>query len=429
MEAGKLHTEEITYGGVRVKILERANGNFTVYWREARKPRLTTKVRLDGADGARAFARVKARELAGKSGSRTVMQVEAEAIDGMKGLIGARSLSGVVEQLRDAVSRLGGWEHVGRAFENYLKAGHGKLDRAPVKVVVPRFLALYGKASDKEYRKGLKKELQSFAGAFPDVSVMDLTEEMLRAWIGRANLDGSEPGWRYFNNRLATWKTFLNRCRQWRMWVRDEDHPAEIIKPMGKVTIMPPIWKVEQMRQILAAVAAELDEALGYLVTGCWMGLRPFEMGRVATSKWDWEHGYLQVDADVARKVMSERFVPIPANVREMLYNRIQNPKAFWAGRCGQAPKLGFVRSDDQVFLSKFLRDKGLIKQWEQDVMRHSYISYRLAEGHGIGQVAEWAGNSEREIRKSYRRPLRKEDGAAWFGITFSSHLRAAERF
>jgi hypothetical protein len=67
--------------------------------------------------------------------------------------------------------------------------------------------------------------------------------------------------------------------------------------------------------------------------------------------------------------------------------------------------------------LSILLREKGLINSWPQDVMRHSYISYRLAQGHGRGQVAEWAGNSESEIRKSYRRPLRKEDGDAWFGV------------
>jgi hypothetical protein len=69
------------------------------------------------------------------------------------------------------------------------------------------------------------------------------------------------------------------------------------------------------------------------------------------------------------------------------------------------------------VFLSKLLREKGLIKEWPQDVMRHSYISYRLAQGYGRGQVAEWAGNSEGEIRRSYRRPLRKEDGDRWFEV------------
>ena len=428
MEGAKLHSETVKYGGVEITIRERGDGLFVVYWREAKKPRSTTKVKLDGESGARAFAKVKARELAGKAGSRLVTVLEAEAVEGLQSIVGGRSVSAVVDQLKDLVTRVGGFQHVVRACENYIKAGHGKLDRAPASVVVPRFLALFSKPTDKEYRKGLKKELQTFADAYPDVSIVDLTEEILQAWIGRANRDGSAPGWRYYNNRLATWKTFLNRCRQWKMWVKDEDHPAEIIQPMGKVTIMPPIWKLDLMKQILAAVFAELDESLAYLVTGCWMGLRPFEMGRVDSRKWDWEHGYLGVDADVARKVMSERFVPIPANVREMLYERIQNPKAFWGGRCGQMPRLGFVRSDDQVYLSKLLRDKGLIVEWEQDVMRHSYISYRLAQGHGIGQVAEWAGNSEREIRKSYRRPLRKEDGEAWFGISPSAHLRAAAR-
>jgi integrase len=418
MGDAKLHTEVVQYGGQKVKILERANGFFSIYWRELRKARLTTRSRLDGADGARAFAKVKVRELAGKAGMRAVPVLEAEAVEGFKGIVGGRSLPAVVDQLKDLVSRMGGFGHLVRACENYLKAGHGRLDRSSVEMAVSRFLAGHAKSAVL-YRGGMRKELEAGVLRFGTVSVCDIDAAMLEAFVSRANEDGSEPGARYFNNRLATWKTFLNCCRQWGMLLREEPHAGEVIKRRKEADRVPEIWGIEQAASILKAVAAEENESLNYLVTGCWMGLRPFEMRRVTAAMWDWEQGYLNVGAHVAMKTMQQRFVPIPPNVRELLYERMTAPVRVWgaASPMGRRIAKHIVRADDQAFVAKLLRAKNLITEWPQDVMRHSYISYRLAQGHGRGQVAEWAGNSESEIRKSYRRPLRKEDGDRWFEV------------
>lgn len=388
--------EIVTYGGVEARIARRGDGLFMVRWREARKGRSTTATTLERA---REVARRKVRELAGKAGSRMVSVLEAEAVEGLKSVVGARSLSAVVEQLRDMVGRVGGWEHVMRAVDGYLKAGHGRLDRTPVAVAVERFLKLHERSAVL-YRGGMRKELQAGALRFGTVSVCDVETGMLEAFIGRRNEDGSEPGARYFNNRLATWKTLLNRCREWGMLLRGEPHAGEVIRRRKEADVVPEIWSVDLMREILRCVMRELPKSLPYLVTGCWMGCRPFEIQRLESSMWDWERGYLDVGAKVAMKTMQQRFVPIPENVRVLLEGREFR-----------------TITDDQVHLSKLLREKGIISSWPQDVMRHSYISYRLAQGHGRGQVAEWAGNSESEIRRSYRRPLRREDGDAWFAV------------
>lgn len=396
MGAGQTKVEVVTYGGVSARIKPRSNGFYSITWREAKKGRSTTAVTLEGA---RVLAKKKVRELAGKAGSRMVSTLEAEAVDGLKSVIGSRSLPAVVEQLKDLVARVGGFSHVVRACENYLKAGHGRLDRVPVGEAVTRFLALHARSAVL-YRGGMRKELQAGALRFGSVSVCDVDEAMLAAFIGRLNEDGGEPGARYFNNRLATWKTFLNRCREWGLLLRGEPHAAERIKRRKEADVVPEIWSVELMREILRCVMMERPASLPYLVTGCWMGCRPFEIQRLEASMWDWQRGYLDIGAKVAMKTMQQRFVPIPDNVRALLKGREFR-----------------TITDDQVFLSKLLRERGIITAWPQDVMRHSYISYRLAQGHGRGQVAEWAGNSESEIRKSYRRPLRKEDGEAWFAV------------
>lgn len=396
MGAGQTKVEVVAYGGVTARIKPRSNGFYAITWREAKKGRSTTAVTLEGA---RKTAKAKVRELAGKAGSRMVSTLEAEAVDGLKSVIGARSMPAVVEQLKDLVTRVGGFQHVTQACENYIKAGHGRLVRSTVHETVTRFLKLHAKSAVL-YRGGMRKELQAGALRFGAVSVCDVDETMLETFIGRLNEDGAEPGARYFNNRLATWKTFMNRAREWGMLLRGEPHAAEKIKRRKEADVVPEIWSVELMKRILKCAMKELPQSLPYLVTGCWMGCRPFEIQRLDASMWDWKRGYLDIGAAVAMKTMQQRFVPIPDNVKALLKGREFR-----------------TITDDQVHLSKLLRDKGIIKEWPQDVMRHSYISYRLAQGHGRGQVAEWAGNSESEIRKSYRRPLRKEDGDKWFEI------------
>jgi hypothetical protein len=63
------------------------------------------------------------------------------------------------------------------------------------------------------------------------------------------------------------------------------------------------------------------------------------------------------------------------------------------------------------------LRKKAVLENWPQDVLRHSYITYRLQVLKNIDVVAEEAGNSPREIRDSYKRPIPPGVGEKWFAV------------
>ena len=54
---------------------------------------------------------------------------------------------------------------------------------------------------------------------------------------------------------------------------------------------------------------------------------------------------------------------------------------------------------------------------WPPNGLRHSYISYRIAEVKNAAQVALEAGNSPTIIFKHYRELVTEEDARAWFGI------------
>jgi hypothetical protein len=55
---------------------------------------------------------------------------------------------------------------------------------------------------------------------------------------------------------------------------------------------------------------------------------------------------------------------------------------------------------------------------WKHNALRHSFISYRVAQIQNVAQVALEAGNSPRMVFSNYRELVRAADAEKWFGIT-----------
>lgn len=55
---------------------------------------------------------------------------------------------------------------------------------------------------------------------------------------------------------------------------------------------------------------------------------------------------------------------------------------------------------------------------WKHNALRHSFISYRVAQIQNVAQVALEAGNSPRMVFPNYREIVRPADAEKWFGIT-----------
>ena len=54
---------------------------------------------------------------------------------------------------------------------------------------------------------------------------------------------------------------------------------------------------------------------------------------------------------------------------------------------------------------------------WKHNALRHSFISYRVADIQNVAQVALEAGNSPQMIFKHYRELVRPAEAKAWFAI------------
>jgi hypothetical protein len=55
---------------------------------------------------------------------------------------------------------------------------------------------------------------------------------------------------------------------------------------------------------------------------------------------------------------------------------------------------------------------------WRQNALRHSFISYRVAETGDVPRTALEAGNSPKMIFRHYREVVDEESAKAWFSIT-----------
>jgi hypothetical protein len=55
--------------------------------------------------------------------------------------------------------------------------------------------------------------------------------------------------------------------------------------------------------------------------------------------------------------------------------------------------------------------------RWKQNALRHSFISYRLAEIQDVNRVALEAGNSPQMIFRHYRELATPEQAKTWFSI------------
>jgi hypothetical protein len=54
---------------------------------------------------------------------------------------------------------------------------------------------------------------------------------------------------------------------------------------------------------------------------------------------------------------------------------------------------------------------------WKKNGLRHSYISYRVAECADVARVADESGNSPAIIRSNYLRRVKPDQAKEYFGI------------
>lgn len=186
------------------------------------------------------------------------------------------------------------------------------------------------------------------------------------------------------------------------------------------------VFRPEELKRVLARAVAEFPELVPFIGIGAFAGLRHAELQRLDWSEVRLEDGFIEVKASKA-KTASRRLVPIAPNLKEWLTPYWQPAGEVTAFANMSKQLMWLAESVDQAWRGEDPPGRFV---WKHNALRHSFISYRVAETQNVAQVALEAGNSPRVVFSNYRELVRPKDAAAWFGIRpegFASAMSAHE--
>jgi integrase len=278
---------------------------------------------------------------------------------------------------------------------NFFKA-HGANEVKPrtvLEVVTDCVAHRQGQGKSDRYVNDLRARLKRFAKSFA-VDIGSVTTADVQGWLDKLKL--SPRSVKNFQGALSTLFSFAES----RGYIFKGGNPVqgtERISTNGGGAIE--IYTSEEVTKLLRAAAKPF---LPVVALGAFAGLRSAEIDRL---EWkDLAGGFIHVAAHKA-KTRSRRLVPILPNLAQWLapYSRAK----------------GKVWKDNERALldarAETVKAAGV--EWKDNALRHSWISYRLAEIQDAAKVALEAGNSPAMIFKHYRELVRPEAAAQWFAI------------
>jgi len=229
------------------------------------------------------------------------------------------------------------------------------------------------------------------------------------------------------NNARATVGAFFTFCKE-RGWLPRDHEGVSLVQKFKErptdITIYSP-WEVTQFLRFAR------KELVPFVAIGAFAGLRTAEIGRLDWSEVRLKERFIEIKASKA-KTGSRRLVPISDNLAMWLKPHVQEH-----GRAvpfdNMAKQIGWLVEDTNAGLKEAAKEAGedpekarLVK-WKKNALRHSFISYRVAETQDVAAVALEAGNSPQIIFEHYRELVRLKEAKEWFGLTPESVGEVAE--
>lgn len=244
----------------------------------------------------------------------------------------------------------------------------------------------------------IKHHVDKFADAF-QCQLTDVTHQQIDQWLRRQELSP-----RSFNNRRNAIIAFFNWCRKHR-YLPDLATEADKVEKRPVPDDFVPTFTPDQMQSLLDAIRPDL---ISYLVLSAFAGLRPIE---ARTLTWDsilWDENQIRIRAEQATKTLKRRIVPLHPNLKAWLKPH-RKDEGVVAG----------YKEPHHMLTREVKENKELewIERWPQDVLRHSYATYRLAQTNNLHDLANEMGNSPQIIVKHYRDLASAKEGKAWFSI------------
>lgn len=324
-----------------------------------------------------------------------------------------------LERQKEAAASLG--KHQSEIFWTNFAALKEKAAPGPgirVGELVDKFLASLPGEISPEYVRNLAGALKRFAKDF-QVPVDRVEPAGVRAWLdGLTHIPGRNKKRREGEPFVApkekpigarTWNNYRGALVALANYGRDHalcDWKLDSIELRKLRETDPAICTPERARLLLEAAPEHLRRSIAI---AAFAGVRTEEVQRLRWEDFDWENRVLFLRRKVVKGQAgrrSPRSVPLRANLLEWLkgceflagpVSTYKSSKYLAKAKSGLAGRLGF--------------------RWEQNALRHSWISYQIAETGDIFQTATLAGNSPKVIKDHYLKLVTARQAKEWFEI------------
>ena len=348
------------------------------------------------ATGETSAARLRGSEAA--SYGRAVELVRDAGLETPLELVAARYVEGV---------KILGTEKVVEAAQDYIRRNPAERPARTVREVADELIALKSRRrASVRYIEDLKIRLAKLAERF-SVRVDTVTTADVQEW-----LNGFKAAPRTIRNFRNT-ASALFKYAEARGYIARGENPVtatEHIKAKTPDSIE--IYTPEEISRLLAAAP---DSFKPVLAIQAFAGLRSAEIMRL-----DWQNvklgrGHIEITAANA-KTASRRIVPIVPNLAAWLKDATKK-----SGKIFPHTRAYFHEMQQDIAGHKSKRTPKRTAAsaggWKHNALRHSFISYRVADIQSVAQVALEAGNSPAMIFGHYRELVTADDAKTWFAI------------
>ena len=193
-------------------------------------------------------------------------------------------------------------------------------------------------------------------------------------------------------------KVLFSFARERNYLPADQLTAAEQVKKLKQSQSTAALFTPAEMEKLLHAAPMHL---VPFLTLGAFAGLRSAEITRLDWSAINMVRGIITISEGVA-KTRSRRIIPVPENL------------AAWLA---PFPRSGRVIPSGEILKETTALARSLGLGWPRNVLRHSFITYRLASVKSADQVALEAGNSPVVVFKHYHELASEEDAKKWTSI------------
>ena len=374
------------------RIISGARTRFAISWyRDGKRMRQVFRT----IEAAKKEALLVARQIqAGMQHVTDIKPHEREAFLAARELADKAGLP-LVPALEDYLRarELAGTESLAAMATQYAKHFGLVVRRANVHEVVEQLLVSRAQdGSGRRHLYQLSSVLRRFAAACPG-PILDVTSADLDAWLRSLNVSPvSRNAMLVSVNILFSFALEQNYLPAGRPTASSQLRKVKV--PDTEIGIFTP----EQFARIIHAAPSRL---IPLLAISAFAGIRSAEIARLDWSAVDLDRRIIEVRAGQA-KTASRRVVPITDNL------------AAWLA---PLPRRGRVVPSCTQHKEITALAKSLGIEWPRNVLRHSFISYRIAIVKSADQVALEAGNSPAIIFRHYRELTTEDTAQAWFGI------------